>query len=169
MRVGEAIGLNRGDVSWEQGQLTVERSKFDKSRNVVLHPSTLDALRAYAKLRDELCPRPKTPSFLVSSAGTRLTYPNVWSLFHKLVRLAGLAARSQRCRPRIHDLRHTFAVRTLIDWYSADVDVEARLPMLSTFMGHVDPKSTYWYLSATPELLALAAHRLERHKQEGRS
>ncbi len=168
MRVGEAIALDRGDVSWEQGQLTVERSKLNKSRHVVLHPSSLDALASYAKLRDELCPRPNATSFLVSSAGTRLVYCNVWTLFHKLVLRAGLQARSPRCRPRIHDFRHSFAVQTLIDWYSADVDVEASLPTLSTFMGHVDPKSTYWYLSATPELLALAAHRLERHRQETR-
>lgn len=169
MRVGEAINLDRGDVSWEQGQLTVERSKFNKSRNVVLHPSALDALRAYAKLRDELCPQPKTTSFLVSSAGTRLVYCGVWQMFHKLVGLAGLQARSERCRPRIHDLRHRFAVTTLVDWYSAGVDVEARLPALSTYMGHVDPKATYWYLTGAPELLALAARRLEAHGQEGRS
>lgn len=169
MRVGEVIGLDRGDVSWEQGQLTVERSKFGKSRNVVLHPSTLDELHAYAKLRDELCPQPTTTSFLVSSAGTRLVYCNVWNQFHKLVGLVGLQARSGRCRPRIHDLRHRFAVTTLIDWYSSGIDVEARLPVLSTYMGHVDPKATYWYLTGTPELLALAARRLEGHSQERRS
>ena len=64
--------------------------------------------------------------------------------------------------PRIHDFRHCFAVATLLDWYQADVDVQARLPLLSAFLGHVDPASTYWYLEATPELLALAAARQEQ-------
>ena|SRR2546426_6605890 len=166
MRVGEAIRLDRADVSWDQGRLTVADSKFGKSRLVPLHQSTLDVLRSYSDERDRLCPHPKTPAFLLSSAGTRLIYCNVSSLFRKLAAIAGLQARSQRCRPRIHDLRHRFAVTTLVDWYQAGADVEARLPVLSAFMGHVDPKATYWYLSATPELLGSAASRLERHEQE---
>lgn len=169
MRVGEVINLDRDDIDWDDSQLIVERSKFDKSRHVVLHATSLEELRAYASLRDDLCPDPKAPSFLVSSAGTRLVYCNVWSQFHKLVRLAGLAPRSERCRPRIHDFRHRFAVLTLLDWHRAGHDVEARLPQLSTFMGHTDPKHTYWYLSATPELFALAADRLERSEQERRA
>ena len=82
--------------------------------------------------------------------------------FGQLVRTAGLRPRSPRCRPRIHDFRHGFAVATLLDWYRAGVDVQARLPLLSAFLGHVDPASTYWYLEATPELLALAAVRQEQ-------
>ena len=153
-------------MSWDQSRLTVADSKFGKSRLVVLHQSSLDALRSYAQERDRLCPHPQAPAFLLSSAGTRLIYTNVSSLFRKLVAMAGIRPRSQRCRPRIHDLRHRFAVATLIDWYQAGADVEARLPVLSAFMGHVDPKATYWYLSATPELLGSAASRLERHEQE---
>ncbi len=167
MRVGEAIRLDCNDVDWVEGTLRVRNSKFNKSRLVVLHSSTIAVLGAYAARRDELCPRPKAPSFLLSGAGTRLIYCNVSSLFRKLAGIAGLSARSGRCRPRIHDLRHAFAVNTLIEWHAAGVDVEARLPALSTYLGHADPKDTYWYLSATPELLALSARRLEQHGREG--
>ncbi len=168
LRIGEAIALDRDDIDLEQAQLTVWRSKFGKSRIVALHPTSVDVLAAYSSLRDELCPYPKAASFFVSSAGTRLIYCNVSSLFHKLVRVAGLAPRSDRCRPRMHDFRHRFAVLTLLDWHQSGVDVEAHLVELSTFMGHADPKHTYWYLSATPELFALAADRLERYEQERR-
>ncbi len=115
MRVGEAIRLDRDDIDWDDSRLVVERSKFAKSRYVVLHPTSLDALRAYASLRDELCPEPKAPSFLVSSAGTRLDYCNVASQFHKLVRLVGLVPRSERCRPRMHDYADLRVMPTLPD------------------------------------------------------
>jgi integrase/recombinase XerD len=165
IRVGEAIRLDRGDVDWDGAELTVERSKFGKSRPVPLHPTTVAALAAYAAHRDQVFPTPTTPSFFVSSAGTRLINCNVESLFRKLVSRAGLVPRSQRCRPRLHDLRHRFAVLTLLDWHGAGVDVDAELPRLSTVMGHSDPRHTYWYLSATPELFALAADRLERYEE----
>ena len=169
MRIGEAIALERDDVDFGSAQLTVWRTKFGKSRLVALHPTSVEALAAYASVRDELCPRPKGPSFFVSSAGTRLVYCNVSSLFHKLVGLAGLVPRSERCRPRLHDFRHRLAVLTLLDWHRDGADVEALLPALSAFMGHADPKHTYWYLSGAPELFALAAERLDRHEQERRA
>jgi integrase/recombinase XerD len=96
----------------------------------------------------------------VSTVGTRLSYNCVRVVFARLADQAGLVARG-RCRPRLHDFRHRFAVETLLSWYRSGEDVAARLPLLSTFLGHVKPASTYWYLSATPELLALAAERLE--------
>jgi len=167
MRIGEAIRLDCDDVDWADGTLRVRSSKFNKSRLVVLHPSTTAALKAYTVRRDELCPHPKAPALLLSGAATRLIYCNVSSLFRKLAAIAGLQARSDRCRPRIHDLRHAFAVRTITDWHAAGLDVEARLPSLSTYLGHADPKDTYWYLSATPELLALSVRRLEDHAREG--
>ena len=92
---------------------------------------------------------------------------NVNATFVKLVRRAGLEPRSAACRPRPHDLRHTFAVNTLLDWYRDGGDVQARLPLLSTYLGHVEPANTYWYLQAAPELLAQAALRLDTH-QAGR-
>lgn len=161
MRVGEAIRLNRDDLDSANGLLTVRDTKFGKSREVALHPSTLRALETYAQLRDQLCPLPKTPALFVTAIGTRLVYKNVHPVFQRLVRRAGLQRHSPSCRPRPHDLRHTFAVRTLLDWYRSGVEVEGRLPLLSTYLGHFDPASTYWYLSAAPELLALAGERLE--------
>ncbi|HEY8695624.1 MAG TPA: tyrosine-type recombinase/integrase [Chloroflexota bacterium] len=162
MRVGEAIRLDRPDLDWEHGLLTIIASKFGKSREVALHPRTCAALAAYAQRRDVLCPQPTAPSFFVSTAGTRLLHANVRFVFGRLVRAADLERRSGGRQPRLHDLRHSFAVATLLTWYRADADVQARLPLLSTYLGHVDPASTYWYLEAAPELLALAAQRLER-------
>lgn len=162
MRVGEAIRLDLDDIDWSEGTLTIRASKFGKSREVVLHPTTVEAVRAHAERRQQLRPRPRTSSFFVSLAGTRLIYQNVHFTFHELVEEAGIRPRSARCRPRPHDLRHTFAVNTLLAWYRDGLDVRGRMHLLSTYLGHLDPADTYWYLSATPELLGLAGERLER-------
>lgn len=161
MRVGEAINLDRDDLDPDDGVLVVRHGKFGKSRELMLHPSTLAALQDYASIQRRSCPRPRTAALFVSGRGTRLIYKNVHHRFHRLTQAAGLEARSATCRPRIHDLRHTFAVNTLLGWYRDGDDVQARLPLLSTYLGHVHPGSTYWYLSATPQLLALAAQRLD--------
>jgi integrase len=163
IRVGEAIALDRDDVDLSAGRLTVRFGKFGKTRELTLHPSTVDALRCYQQLRDRLAPRTATSALFVSLAGTRLRYCNVHHAFHRLVRLTGLPPRSASCRPRIHDLRHSFAVRSMIDAYAAGEDGQARLTLLSTWLGHVHPASTYWYLSASPELMAVAGYRLEQH------
>jgi integrase len=163
IRVGEAIALDRGDVDLAAGRLTVRFGKFGKARELALHPSTVDALRRYQRLRDRLAPRTGTSALFVSLAGTRLRYCNVHHAFHRLVRLAGLTPRSPSCRPRIHDLRHSFAVRAMLDAYAAGQDGQVRLTLLSTWLGHVHPASTYWYLSASPELMAVAGKRLEQH------
>ena len=168
MRVGEAIRLDREDVDPEHRVLIVRSTKFGKSREVALHPSTIAALEAYSRCRDELMPHPISPSFFISQAGTRLIRSRVEYTYSYLVRQAGLQRVSPRCRPRLHDFRHTFAVRTVLDWYRDGADVAARLPLLSTYLGHVDPISTYWYFSATPELLALAAERLQHGPGEFR-
>jgi integrase/recombinase XerD len=161
MRVGEAISLDRCDADLGGGVITVCQGKFGKSRQLTLHPTTVTALRDYARLRDRKCPRPQTQAFFVSLTGTRLIYKNVHYRYHQLTQIAGLQPRSARCRPRIHDLRHSFAVATLISWYHDGGDVAARLPLLSTYLGHTDPGDTYWYLQAAPELLTLAADRLQ--------
>jgi integrase/recombinase XerD len=166
LRISEAIGLDRADIDWQAGVLKVLASKFGKSREVALHPSTVAALRGYAATRDRLCPAPPATSFLVSTVGTRLIAANVRRTFARLAASAGLTPRSPRCRPRLHDFRHGFAVSTLLDWYRAGADVEAQLPLLSTYLGHVDPHSTYVYLEAAPDLLALAADRLERSLEQ---
>ncbi|MFQ5745064.1 MAG: tyrosine-type recombinase/integrase [Acidobacteriota bacterium] len=161
VRIGEALRLDRGDVDLGEGVLQIRDTKFGKSREVPLHPSTTEALATFARRRDRLCPQPVDPAFFVSTAGTRLLYCNVHVTWLELVRRAGLEPRSPSCRPRPHDLRHSFAVRTLLGWYRDGVDVQARMPVLSTYLGHVHPGTTYWYLSGTPELLHLAAARLD--------
>jgi integrase/recombinase XerD len=162
MRIGEALALDREDIDFEHGTLVV-KGKFGKVRELPLHPSTVKALRAFLRQRDRLHPSPSAPAVFISTAGTRLVYADVNQKFTELKRRAGLKPRSARCQPRLHSLRHTFAVRTVLEGYEADGDVQGRLALLSTYMGHVDPRNTYWYLSAAPELLALAAKRLERH------
>jgi integrase len=164
MRVGEALALQRDDVDDHAGVLVVRHSKFGKSRALPLHPTTTAALRAYARERDRRLRHPRSPTFLLSRAGTRLHYQNVHVTFLRLVRGARLAA-DRPPRPRLHDLRHTFAVTALVRWYRAGLDVEARLPALSTYLGHVAPSSTYWYLTATPQLLHLAQRRAQRGRE----
>lgn len=161
MRVGETLRLDNDDVDWSRGVLIVRHSKFDRSREVPLHQSTVDALASYTRARDERYSPPRTASLFVSYSGGRLSYGGIRWHFDRLVRTAGLKSTSSNCRPRLHDFRHSFAVATLEDWYRQDADVQARLPLLPTFLGHVDPASTYWYLSGKPELLAAAAARLE--------
>jgi integrase/recombinase XerD len=161
LRIGEALRLDRHDVDLDDGVLHIRQTKFGKSRQVPLHPSTVDAMATYARRREQLCPRPQDPSFFISTAGTRLLYCNVHLTWQGLVDRAGLQPRSARCRPRPHDIRHSFAVRTLLGWYRHGVDVEAHMPLLSTYLGHVHPANTYWYLSAAPELLSLVATRLD--------
>jgi integrase len=160
MRVGEAISLDRGDTDLGAGVLTVRNGKHGKSRLVPVRDTTAGALRDYLRLRDRLCPDPRTPAVFISPAGTRLLYCNVHATWKKLAASAGLAPRSGSCRPRIHDLRHSFAVRTMLDAYESGLDGQAVLAALSTYLGHVDPKATYWYLSASPELMAAAGQRL---------
>jgi site-specific recombinase XerD len=163
MRVGEAIALDREDLDVSEGVLTIRMTKFNKSRELPVDPSTVEALRRYLRHRDRPRAAARTHAVFVSIAGTRLWYADVAWTFHRLVRRAGLTPRSATCRPRLHDLRHRFAVRTMLDAYRHGHDAEARLALLSTYLGHVDPKHTYWYLSAAPELLQLAGDRLERH------
>lgn len=160
LRIGEALRLDRDDVDLIAGVLTIRLSKFGKSREVPIHASTVDALATYARRRDRLC-QPVDQAFFVSTAGRRLRYDSAHLGWLELVRRAGLLSRSATCRPRPHALRHSFAVRTLIGWYQDDADVQAQMPALSTYLGHVHPGSTYWYLSAAPELLHLVADRLE--------
>jgi len=159
MRVGEAIRLDQTDLDWDTGVIRIRESKFGKSRLVPVEPSTLRALRGYADRRGQFRVQPGNDSFFVSLTGRRLIYVSVDEVFRKL-REQGQIGKGSTVRPVIHDLRHSFAVATLVGWYRDGFDVAARLPWLSTYLGHRDPRSTYWYLSAAPELLASAADRL---------
>ncbi len=166
LRPGEAYRLDRDHFDPQNSTLTVVRSKYGKSRQLILDSTTVAALQEYGHHRDRLRPHPAEPSLLVSMQGTRLNVISTERSFVRLTRATGLQPRSGRTRPRLKDLRHTFAVNTLIGWYRADADVEARLPVLSTWLGHVDPQATYWYLQASPELLALAAQRASCHHNQ---
>src|SRR5262249_18743715 len=163
MRIGEAVTLARTDVDLETKILTVVNGKYGVCRHVPLHPSTVAMLRRYAARRDRLCPIPPPDRFFITSLGTPISAAQLEQTFAKLLTQAQIATPPGRRRPRIHDLRHTFAVVTVRDWYRDGVDVQARLPLLSTMLGHAAPAATYWYLTATPELLALAAQRLHGH------
>lgn len=158
LRIGEAIKLDRDDIDWAEGVLHIRESKFGKSRLVPLQDSSITALREYDRLRDRLMPRPRDPAFFVSLTAKRLIYACVHPVFRALVDAAGVGLDAPH-RPRLHELRHTFAVRILLHWYRTEDNVAAKIPSLSTYMGHREPACTYWYLSAAPELLALAAAR----------
>ena len=163
LRVSEAIALNTTDLDRAEALLVIRETKFAKSRLVPLHSTTTARLAAYSTLRDQTHGHPLCPALLLSGAGTRLHHSNVSLTFARLAQRVGITRRSAACRPRLHDLRHTFAVATVLDWYRTGADVPALLPRLATYLGHTDPKHTYWYLTAAPELMALAGQRLDAY------
>ena len=162
MRSSEPLRLDRDDVDLTCGVLTVCNAKFGKSRCLPVHESTRQALADYALLRDRICPHPRDPAFFLSERGTRISQNTVQQTFVQLSRQVGLRKSSDSHGPRLHDLRHRFAIETLLRWYREGLDVEQRLPRLATYLGHAHVSDTYWYLTATPELLQLAARRLDR-------
>lgn len=171
MRVGEALSLKPEEIDWAQGVVTVGRAKYQKTRLIPLHESTLRQLRAYAELRQRFfAERPwlrPAHRFFVSTYGGPLSVTEVGHDFRRLTRRLGLRDPSAHCGPRIHDLRHRFAVATLLRWYRSGRKVDPLLPVLSTYMGHVSVTGTYWYLTCTPELMAAAGARLEARWKGG--
>jgi integrase/recombinase XerD len=169
MRVNEALTLDRQDVDLEGGILTIRRTKFGKSRLVPVHESTRQALMNYARKRDQAFCRPSQAAFFLSERGIRVTEWAARYNFAKVSRAVGLRppSRSHGHGPRLHDMRHRFAARTLVDWYRGGIDVERELPKLATYLGHVHVNDTYWYIEAIPELLELATRRLESRREVG--
>lgn len=162
MRLGEAINLKRADVDLERGLLTLREAKGGKDRLVPLHPTTTQALADYALRRHDCRACRKSPWFFVLRGGKRLRPQYPERIFISVSRRIGLRDPEPHSRgPRLHDLRHTFAVNTILRWYRAGDDVERLLPTLSTYLGHSKIRDTYWYLSACPELMSAAASRLE--------
>jgi integrase len=161
LRVGEALRMRREDADLDQGVLTIRDTKFGKSRLVPVHPTTREVLLRYAARRDEHPDRRSSPYFFVTERGRRLPFQYVHPVFWKLSRQIGLRGPADHTGPRLHDLRHRFAVQALVAWYRAGKDVERHLPALSTYLGHGCVRDTYWYLSACPELMEHAAKRLE--------
>jgi len=160
MRSGEAVRLANSDVNFADGLITIRKSKFGKSRVIPIHTTTARALAAYKARRDAFLKRAVASSFFISEYGGPIS--NVQQTFREIRLAAGLEQARNGTRPRMHDLRHTFAVQTLVAWYRRGADVERRLPILSTFLGHTQVENTYWYLSSTPELLGEACERLEK-------
>jgi integrase len=161
LRGGEAMCLDRSDLDAAERLLTVRRTKFGKSRLVPLHHTTVEALQTYDALRDQLCPSPATASLFVSTTGARLCHAVLQPTFRDLLRRCGITSTPSGGRRHVHDLRHSFAVATLLRWYDDGLDVQARMPLLSTYLGHIDPGATYWYLTGVPDLFAPAADRLQ--------
>jgi integrase/recombinase XerD len=167
LRISEAIKLERQDVDFYQGVLTIRQTKFNKNRLIPLHTSTRDVLSEYAEHRDRLVPDPSSSCFLLNDCGRCLERSAVRRTFYDLSRQIGLRGPADHTGPRIHDFRHRFALNTLIQWYRAGEDIERRLPVLSTFLGHAHVADTYWYLSIHPELMGLATSRLEQRWEAG--
>jgi integrase/recombinase XerD len=170
MRHGEALSLDREDVNLQEGLLNIRKSKFGKSRLVPVHVTTRDALSDYAKKRDRTLPKLKSAAFFVSERGFRITSWAAEDNFVKLSRQIGIrkkVAGKRRGRgPRLHDMRHRFAARTLVDWSRAGVSIEREIHRLSTYLGHSHVNHTYWYLEAIPELLELATRKLMDGEKE---
>jgi integrase/recombinase XerD len=168
LRISEALNLESRDVNWAEGVLTIRTSKFGKSRLVPLHQTTKDVLTQYAVQRIQRFPDRPTAAFFPSKTGARLDAGQVRRTFYRVSRLIGIRGASASHGPRLHDFRHRFAVETLLRWYRSGEDVRQRLPILSTYLGHVHVTDTYWYLSNTPELMAAAGDRLEKRWEEQR-
>lgn len=166
LRVGEALRLRRTEVDLTTGVLTVVETKFHRSRLVPMHPSTTAALRAYAARRDREVPDADPSAFFVTNGGTPLKYGHARTAFKRLRHRLGWVRDGGRL-PRIHDLRHSFAVKRLLRWYEEGRDIGQHIIQLSTYLGHVKLKDTYWYLTAIPELMAAAGDRFEIAARRG--
>lgn len=164
MRISEALTMTRGDADLDAGVLRVT-GKHGKVRLIPLHPTMTAMLKGYAAIRDRDCPAPPAGTFFLATTG-RALHPNIArATYWQVLERAGITAPPDQPRPRVHDLRHSFAVTSYLRWYRAGADVNAMTPVLSDYMGHRCPSDTYWYLTAAPELLALAAQRLAPFKE----
>lgn len=162
LRVGEVLRLDDDDFDADDSLLIVRRSKGGRSRMMPLHATTVEGLVSYVALRDGHFPEPRSESLFVSTVGRRIGSGNLREAFVEVVALAGLSPRSQGQGPSLGGFRHTFAVETLIAWHEDGAEVAPRMPLLSAYLGHASPSSTYWYFSASPRLLEVAARRAVR-------
>ena len=162
LRISEALNLELGDVDLGEAVLTIRGAKLGRSRLVPLHPTTCAMLADYLRRREQFFAYPISSYVFVSRSGTRLDIGRVHRTFYALSRCAGLRTENASKGPRLHDFRHRFAVQALINWYQSGEDAWRRMPVLSTYLGHVYVAGTYWYLSSCPELMTQAMDRLER-------
>ncbi len=166
LRIGEARALTLDDCDLDEAILTIRSTKFGKSRLVPLHPSTVAVLSDYLQRRQRFVTQHDVNHVFINDQCKPLSHDQALDTFQRLWKKIGLKEQKQGCRPHLHDLRHRFAVETLVQWYRDGQDVERRLPVLSAYLGHTEVRDTYWYLSARPELLRLAQERLERHWEQ---
>ncbi len=165
LRISETVRLDRADVDLDTGVLLIRQTKFKKDRYVPTHSTTLEVLRNYAAVRDATYllyqEKHRDPAFFITMRQRRFSRNTLQQSFARAARRAGLREPTGY-GTSFHFLRHRFAVKRLVAWYQADLDVQAMLPALATYMGHVNYSSTAYYLTATAELLGLAASRFER-------
>ena len=161
-RISEMVKLSIDDVNLKAGIITIRKSKFGKSRYLPIHASTNDKLITYTNHRSIFIKQPSTDSFFISEKGKPLTVNTAEIFYVRLSKKIGLRNQADSFGPRIHDFRHTFAINSLINCYKANADVDQIIPILATYLGHKKPSDTYWYLTNVPELMALAAERLEQ-------
>lgn len=161
MRVSEALRLTRENIDLDNATLTIERTKFHKSRIIPIHASTVQALEGYRKKRLRLCPDAQNGTFFINDRFQPINYGMVLHAFTRIRKQLGWKRNADGRFPTIHCLRHTFAARRLLRWYEQGADVNRHIVSLSTYLGHVEVTDTYWYLTAVPELLALCSTRFE--------
>ncbi len=167
LRLSEALQLQKKDVDLKNGVITIRRTKFNKTRILPVHSTTVKMLADYAVDREKFCAKylsnhDRVDYFFISNDETPITNGVAEWTFDKIALKCGIRKQPRR-GPRLHDLRHTFVVRTLENCYREGKDVEALLPVLSTYVGHAQPGSTYWYMTITPELMSLASDRLDKY------
>jgi integrase/recombinase XerD len=169
LRAGEAIALTIDDVclNSDPPQLHIRKAKFYKSRIVPVHPSTADQLRAYLHERNRVKLHRPSKAFFITGRRLPLSYSALRGMFRKLIQSAGIKNADGKRGPLLHSFRHGFAVQRLLAWYADNLDVRALMPHLSVYLGHLSKEETYWYLTATPELLTVAGEAFRRSCEPG--
>lgn len=166
LRISEALNLSCENVDLETGILTIKETKFKKSRFVPVHPSTLQVLRRYSNFKQSYHPKEESKMFFLNENGTPINYNGVLYVFIKLSKNLGL--RHAGKKPRIHDMRHSFVARRMLKWYEEGTNLDVKILALSTYLGHVEIRDTYWYLSSVPELLNIVSERFENFANQER-
>lgn len=161
-RISELISLNRDDLDVKNQWIMIRHSKYNKSRLLPLHQTTVQQLKKYNKIRDQF-PVHDVNAFFLTDRGKRITKWDTRTAFIRISKQIGLRGPFDSHGPRIHDIRHSFAVKTLLNWYREGIDINQKISLLSTYLGHKKPSDTYWYITGTPELHAQAIIRLEKN------
>jgi len=165
LRISEALTLTTADVDLDSGVLHIREAKFHQQRLVPLHPSVTDSLRAYVRWRDRLVPRPCCNRFFLRDDGNGANQPGILYALQTLCQQLGWQPRGDYRRHRLHDMRHTFIVRSMLRFYEQGVDIDRAILALSTYVGHANVSDTYWYVTGIPELMAIAAERFHLYMQ----